>query len=355
MRRGLMRWDEDELPKGVLLERRTRLQAAMRHDRLDGLLIYTNLVRPSAVCWITGFTPYWIDSLLLVPQNGFPILATALSKRVADWVRSTSNLDEIINTPRPGSAIGARLAASGASRIGVLEIDALPSGLYDDLVSGAPAVELSDASDTFASCRRPIDGVERKLIERADALACAALDQPWLADAEDAGELAGAVEKHARLNAAEEAYIAVAPDLDSDRRLIRVTQGVPLGRRFAVRASIAYKGSWVRCTRTFARDSLGASAIARGDAWLRQFVSSLPADEPLNAVLAGALASLPGAELASWRAETSLGSYPLEVVASSGSAARYLLPAGAFAVLTVQLTIEGIPWLGAMTAFIAGQ
>jgi hypothetical protein len=349
-----MRWDEDDLPKAVLLERRTRLQAAMRRDRLDGSLIYTNLIRPSAVCWLTGFTPYWIDSLLLVPQDGQPILATALSKRVADWVRSTSNLDEIINTPRPGSAIGERLAATGASRIGVLEIDALPGGLYDDLVSGAPAVELSDARDTFASCRRPIDSAELKLIARADALAGAALDQPQLENATDAGELAGAVEKHARLNAAEEAYIAVAPDLDSDRRLIRVTQGVSLGRRYAVRASIAYKGSWVRRMRTFARDSLGASVIGRGDGWLRQLVSSLPADEPLNAVLAGAVANLPGAELASWMVETSIGSYPLEVIASSRSAARDSLPAGAFVVLTVELKIEGVLWLGAMPAFIAG-
>src|SRR5438067_11724174 len=110
MRRGLMRWDEDELPKSVLRNRRSRLLAAMERDRLDALLMYTNIVRPSAVCWLTGFTPYWIDSLLLLQQDGSAILATALSKRVADWVRSTSLLDEIINAPRPGAAIGQRLA-----------------------------------------------------------------------------------------------------------------------------------------------------------------------------------------------------------------------------------------------------
>src|SRR5215831_21003669 len=138
MRRGLMRWDQDELPKSVLLDRRARLKAAMERDRLDGFLIYTNLVRPSAVCWLTGFTPYWIDSLLLIAQDGSAILATALSKRVADWVRSTSCLDEIINTPRPGAAIGERLAASGSKQVGVLEFDALPSGLCDDLVAASP-------------------------------------------------------------------------------------------------------------------------------------------------------------------------------------------------------------------------
>jgi hypothetical protein len=354
MRRGLMKWDEKELPKTVLHERRARLQAAMRSDALDGLLIYTNLVRPSAACWLTGFTPYWIDSLLLVPQDGPPILATALSKRVADWVRSTSDLDEIVNTPRPGTAIGQRLAATGAGRVGVLEFDAVPGGLYDDVVAAAPAVELIDASQVFTSCRRPLDVAERKMIARVDALAQAALEQPQLESAKDAGELAGLVEKHARLDAAEEAFVAVAPDLDTGRRFIRASLGVPLGRRFAVRASIAYKGNWIRRARTFARDAAGVAASARGDAWLRQFVSSVPADKPLNAVLAAALTGLAGAEVVSWMAETSIGSYPLEVVASSRSGTTNALPAGAFAVFSVDLVIGGIPWLGAMTALIAG-
>src|SRR5262245_44103537 len=121
MRRGLMGWDQAELPKSALLTRLAQLKAAMTRDRLDAYLIYTNLVRPSAVCWLTGFTPYWIESILLVPRNGPPTLATALSKRVADWIKTTAWLDQIVNTPRPGTAIGQRLAASGCKRVGVLE------------------------------------------------------------------------------------------------------------------------------------------------------------------------------------------------------------------------------------------
>src|SRR5438874_2655200 len=114
MRRGLMGWDADELPKRTLDDRVVRLQTAMKRNNLDAFLIYTNLVRPSAVCWVTGFTPYWIESILLVPSNGVPVLATALSKRVSDWIRATSQVDEIISTPKPGTAIGQRLAAAGA-------------------------------------------------------------------------------------------------------------------------------------------------------------------------------------------------------------------------------------------------
>ena len=73
--------------------------------------------------------------------------------------------------------------------------------------------------------------------------------------AKDAGTLAGLIEQHARLAGAEETYIAVAPDLAADRRLNRTSQPTPLQDRFAVRASIAYKGCWVRRTRTFAKDA----------------------------------------------------------------------------------------------------
>src|SRR5215813_12847762 len=215
MRRGLMGWDEAELPRSVLTARLERLQAAMAREGFDALLLYTNLVRPAAVCWLTGFTPYWIESLLLVPGSGTPMLATALSKRVADWVRTTAWLDEIVNTPKPGTAVGQRLATLGAKRVGVLELDALPAGLYDDIVAAAPEAELIEASEAFAASRRVIDAAERKLIERADALALAALAQVDTATVMDSGALAGLAEKHARLVAAEEAYIAIAADLDA--------------------------------------------------------------------------------------------------------------------------------------------
>ena len=70
MRRGLMAWDENELPRGVLGERIEGLQAVMTRYRLDGFIFYTNLVQPSAVTYLTGFTPYWSDGLLLVPKSG---------------------------------------------------------------------------------------------------------------------------------------------------------------------------------------------------------------------------------------------------------------------------------------------
>ena len=354
MRRGLMGWNAQELPEAVLDARRARLQAAMARAGLDALLLYTNIVRPSAVCWLTGFTPYWIESLLLVPRDGAPMLASALSKRVADWIRATSRIEDIVNTPKPGAAIGARLAAAAARRVGVLELDGLPAGLYDDITATAPAAELVDASALFAAERRHIDAAERGLIAPADALACAALDQVDAAQAEDAGALAGLVEKHARLGGAEEAYIAIAPDLDRDRRMVRVSRPVPLAPRFALRASIAYKGSWVRRTRSFARDPAGASAVLRAQAWFDEFVSAIEPGKPLAAQLAAQLQRLPGAALRSFMAESCVGTYPLEAIAGLGTAGQAVPAAGAFLVLTVELAIDGAFWIGAAPAFVGG-
>jgi hypothetical protein len=344
MRRGLMAWDPQELPETTLADRLARLRAAMARDKLDAFLIYTNLVRPSAVNWLTGFTPYWSEGALLVLREGAPVFATALSKRVATWMRTTDPVSEIANAPRPGKLLGERLAAAGCKRVGVLELDALPSGLYDDVVAAAPAVELVDGSAMFAGLRRTIDEAERRLLVHADVIASAALDRVDAETATDAGVVAGLVEQHARLAGAEEAYIAVAPDLDTDLRVIRISKPTLLGRRFAVRASIAYKGVWVRCTRTFARDAEDRTGLARAAAWLDATCATLDPAKPLAGQIKEHLGKLPGARLQDWMAEACVGSYPLQVVASADSSQQPLATSDA-AVLTLSLTVDGVPWL----------
>jgi hypothetical protein len=345
MRRGLMGWNAEELPKAALEARIARLRAAMARNGLDATLFYTNLVQPSAVTWLTGFTPYWSDGMLLLPGQGAPVFATALSKRVANWIRTTNSLSEIVNTPKPGVAVGKRIAEAGCKRVGVLELDALPAGLDDEIVGAAPGVTFSDLSGVFAEMRRGVDDAERGLIARADVLARTALDQIDADQAVDAGAVGGLVEKHARLGGAEEAYIAVAPDLDRDRRLIRVAGTLPLAERFAVRASVAYKGSWVRRIRSFAHDEAARPAYAAADAWLATVATSIAPGKPLDVQLAARVKELPGATLRKVMAESCIGSYPLAVTTDAPVADGFL-------VITVELSLDGMPWLGAMPAFV---
>src|SRR5467141_274517 len=149
----------------------------MEKSGLQALLVYTNLVRPSAVSYLTGFTPYWSEGIVMVGCRGEPTFATALSKRVAGWIRSVSPVGEIVNAPSPGAVIGARLAADPfVKRVGILELDVFPSGAYDDLAAAAPAVELVDGTRVFAEIRRGADPAERLLLARAATIAGAALD-----------------------------------------------------------------------------------------------------------------------------------------------------------------------------------
>ena len=344
MRRGLMGWNAEELPVATLEARLARLRAEMDGAGMDAFIVYTNNVRPSAVAHLTGFTPYWSDALLLVQQTGAPVFATALSKRVSEWIRTTDPISEIVNTPRPGTLLGERLASDPLiRRVGVLEFDTLPSGLADDLAAAAPAVEWTDGSALFAGLRRTIDGPEQVLLSRADAIAAGALRETKPGKTGDAGMLAGLIEKHARLAGAEEAYIAIAPDLAADRRLNRLSKPVPLADRFAVRASIAYKGCWVRRTRTFAKDG----SVAKAEAWLDGVARALMAGKPIAAQLAARINELPGATLQSWMAESCTGSYPLTVIASSRAPGKDAPTDGQFLVLTIELTLDGAPWIGA--------
>ena len=63
MRRGLISRSPVELPDAVLDARLDRLRAAMRNDRLDALIVYTNNTRPAGVSWLVGFVLFGLTPL----------------------------------------------------------------------------------------------------------------------------------------------------------------------------------------------------------------------------------------------------------------------------------------------------
>lgn len=344
MRRGLMAWDKDEIPIDVLRRRVHRLQAAMAKAGQDALLLYTNFIRSGAVSYLTAFSPYWADGVLLVPHEGEPLFATTLSKRVGSWIQTVKPVGDLINSPAPGKVLGEKLAASGVRRVAILELDNFPSGLYDDVTQALSGVEIVDGTATFAAARSSLDIVEQRLLERADAIAQESLKQVSVSPDLTIGAAVGSVERQARLKGAEEVYVAIAPDLDADGRFIRISGNRALGLRFAIRATVAYKGSWVRRTQSYSRDDWDRSLIARADAWF-QSVLSVPDKKQLFERIARNAAELPNAPILDWIAETSVGTRPLSVIASMKH------PQGALQVspliLSAVLTIDGVPWYGA--------
>jgi hypothetical protein len=272
MRRGLISRSPVELPDAVLEARLERVRAAMRNDGLDALLIYTNNTRPAGVSWLTGFVPYWSEALLVVLAHGAPYLVAALSFRVKSWIERVSRIGEILHHPRIGLRAGQQIAAAKKdAALGIVDFDGLPVGIAADLREAGPDLRLTDASPLFARLRGAADPAEVALASKAAAIAQAALTQ---ARGESLNGMIAAVERQARLLGAEEIYIAAAPDLARDARFIRIEGERALGQCFALRATVACKGTWVRLIRTFCEPDLTEQAAAQ----LAEAAALLPSD-----------------------------------------------------------------------------
>ena len=331
MRRGLISRSKAELPDAVLDARLARVRAAMSEAGLDALLLYTNNTRAAGVSWLTGFVPYWSEALLAVPRDREPVLVAALSYRVKSWIERTSRVAQVVHGPRIGFEAARMIAAWKAdAALGIVDLDGLAAGIVDDLRRGGPRLTLSDATPLFAPLRAEADPAEIALVMKAAAIAQRALAEVSRRGT-SLGEIIAAVEAQARMDGAEEVYIAAAPDLGRDRRLTRIEGEAALGESFALRASVAYKGVWIRLTRTFSRDG---AAGPRAEAAVR---------------LAAAVAKLPSADgfagFSSWLVEGCRTAQPLEPLMGSRVTPAHLLAPNALVSVQAGFEIEGRPLL----------
>src|SRR4029077_5515024 len=92
-------------------------------------------------------------------------------------------------------------------------------------------------------------------------------------------DIIAAVEAHARGLGAEEIYIAAAPDLARGARFSRIEDEVERGESFALRATVAYKGTWIRLARTFFGNGADATQGAEAAARLASGVAALPSEK----------------------------------------------------------------------------
>lgn len=327
MRRGLIAWSKAELPERVFEARLARLRAAMATAALDALVVYTNNTRTAAVSWLTAFVPYWAEGLLVVPRTGDPLLAMAFSNRIVGWGKGVSRVARFEGGSRPGEAAGRYLAECGAKSIGVADLEGLRAAVANDLAEAAPAAELTDASELFARVRATPDAAEIALTARAGAIARHALAQASGREGTLGAALA-AVENAARLRGAEEVYMAAAPDLARDHRFLRPEGSVAPGDSFALRATVAYKGSWVRMTRTICRDA--AELPARAAAEFAAAVARLPDGEGFRGA-------------ASWLIEGCRLAQPLEALMGARIAAPRRLAAGALVTAQAVIRLDGRP------------
>lgn len=338
MRRGLIARSPEELPDAALDARLARVRAGMRAASLDALLVYTNNTRPAGVSWLAGFVPYWSEALLVLPRDGEPVLVVALTYRVKPWIERTSRVADVTHTPRIGLEAGRRIAGAKAdAAVGIVDFDNLSIGIVDDLREGGPQLALRDASALFAQARAVADAAEIGIATKAASIARDALAQIPRKGA-NLGNMLAAAEAAARQQGAEEIYLAAAPDLALDHRLRRIEGEVALGQSFAVRASVAYKGSWARFTQTYGCGQAASKAA------IERF--------------AAAVMTLPEArgfaDFTSWLVEGCRLAQPLEPFMGSAIGPTSPLPPGMLVSVQGHVNVLGSPVLVGAPALVGG-
>jgi len=208
--------------------------------------------------------------VLVVPRAATPYLVAALSFRVKPWIERVSRLADVLHTPRIGLKAAQQIAATRVdAAVGIVDFDGLPAGIAEDLREGGPQLTLHDASALFASLRTVADQAEIALASRAADIGLRALSA---AQGNTLNDMIAGVEGEARQLGAEEIYIAAVPDLDRDTRFRRIEGEVALGKTFALRATVAYKGTWVRLVHSMCEAAILREASAR----FARAVASLP-------------------------------------------------------------------------------
>ena len=178
----------------------------------------------------------------------------------------------MLHHPRIGLKAGQQIASvqKGAA-VGIADFDGLPAGVAADLREGGPDLTLSDATALFTKLRSKADPAEIALATRAGAIAHRALQAP---ERGPLNAMIAAAEREARLRGAEEIYLAAAPDLTRGARFMRIEGETSAGKFFALRATVAYKGAWVRLVRAFYDPEIAQKAAAQ----FAQAVAQLPSD-----------------------------------------------------------------------------
>lgn len=357
MRRGLISWSREEVPESVLDHRVARLQEAMRAQGLGVVFAYTSFAQPAAVSWLSHFIPYWGEALLAVFPSGKPVLLAALTKRVHAWIRDVSHVGEVVSAPKLGRA-AAKLVKERFKEpacIGIVDRDAMPWSVAEALNEPRVGMRLVDATALFAGIRQPADEAEIGLARRASGIAAGAF-AAIPPGARRASEVLAAMEQAARLDGAEEVILRIAPDLASSAVLGRIEGDAPLGARYSVELSLAYKATWIRMARSLSPNG-EPGEWKHASRWFAQTVSTL--DEKGVRAGLGERAAPPGA-LASWTVEACTDSRPLSICAwgaapgeAGAKPAGVNLPNGSLAVLSLRLDLDDGPW-HAGSPFVVG-
>ena len=135
MKRGLVSWEKSELPPEELATRLAHVHTVARNERVDALVLYSDVWRSNDARYLSNYMPYWNRAFVVVPRDGKPILLCSLSPRVYPWIKTVTVHETIIASPSPPAALFKLCVEHGWSRVGVCDLEGLPADLHAELTS----------------------------------------------------------------------------------------------------------------------------------------------------------------------------------------------------------------------------
>ena len=238
------------------------------------MAVYSNPALTAGVSWFTSFLPYWNQSLLVLPQSGEHVLVAGLSNRVNDWMKRTSHLGTVIHSPKLGSEAGRIIAERKAgSVVAVPDLNMVPTSVVEGITAAGATVV--DGTALLAQLRAAGDPASTSLYFVAAHIAHASIKQVSAKET-DGATVAAQIDGLTRRYGAEEVYVGVCKDVAKSRTFVRLEGTCELADTFALRLTLAYKGSWVRLTRTLSRSPKMAESLSSAAEQFATSVAKLP-------------------------------------------------------------------------------
>ena len=265
MKRGLITWDQTELPRAVFDGRLANARHAMAAVGAPALLVYTDIWRSNQGRYLTNFMPYWNRSLAVIPDDGDPVLLCGLSPRVYPWIKSVTLFEDI----RPASKLVPTLLKlceeRGWTQLGVLDLARVPHEVFGPLSAAGLVlkdVKLSLLDDAALAMHRRAADLARRIL----------YDELPRGAGLTGHQFVGRLERVFRRAGAEDLIIL----LSAGATVPLPATGALLPAAYSVSIAVEYRGHWARVTRACAAPPALEAAFAAGGGQIENLSGPYP-------------------------------------------------------------------------------
>jgi hypothetical protein len=239
MKRGWITWDKAAIPPAAFEKRLDAVRAHLAARDLAALVVFSDVWRSNQGRYFSNFMPYWNRALIVIPQDGVPVLLCALSPRVYPWIKSVTIFEEIKPSPNLAQQLIAMCGEKGWEKIGVLDLPQLPYDLVVPEAVDVPWSAVRAAPDEFeVSMYRRAAKMAREILESEMAGGVGSTDHQFV----------GRLELKFRRAGAEDLVILVT----NGKTAPLPPGGATLGGSFSASVALEYRGHWVKVARSAA-------------------------------------------------------------------------------------------------------